>query len=50
LTTLSRRSGVKTTLGVATETSALAAMRDVRTKRVGDVGYKPGVFDPELGW
>jgi len=25
-------------------------MRDVRTKRVGDVGYKPGVFDPELGW
>jgi len=25
-------------------------MRDVRTKRVGDVGYKPGMFDPELGW
>jgi len=24
-------------------------MRDVRTKRVGDVGYKPGVSDPELG-
>jgi hypothetical protein len=27
----------------------LPAMRDVRTKRVGEVGYKPGVFDPELG-
>jgi hypothetical protein len=26
----------------------VAAMRDVCTKRVGDVGYKPGVFDPEL--
>jgi len=26
-----------------------AAMRDVRTKRAGDVGFKPGVFDPELG-
>jgi len=25
-------------------------MRDVRIKRVGDVGCKPGVFDPELGW
>jgi hypothetical protein len=28
---------------------ASAAMRDVRTKRVGEVDYKPGVFDPELG-
>jgi hypothetical protein len=31
------------------KTHGFAAMRDVRTKRVGDVGYKPGVFDPERG-